>query len=148
MAVAPPKATKPKAPEQEPLTLKPEPRKHELRGFSAFMQREILRNPAYRQDRSWEGFIDAITAAMVYCGKRSWNTAVDMEEELEAQVAATLRVPVGHVSAEYVARNNETKQPRILFLTDWGFREAVEGQLNFTLHFKPVREAKEGSGNG
>ena len=91
-----------------------------------------------RPDHTFEGFIVAVKAAIQFVALKDWNTADDMIEELEHQIRISLRVPDG-VFAEFVARDRETKQPRILILTDWGFREAVEGQISFTLHYKPER---------
>lgn len=108
------------------------------KGFGAFLQRQIDKFKSTRPDHSVDGFLAAIKLAIDYAGKRDWNTAEDMCEEIEQQMCDALRVP-GGVSVEYVARNRETKQPRLLILTEWGFREAVEGQLSFNLHFKPER---------
>lgn len=113
----------------------PEPAKT---GFGAFFARQVERFRASRPDHSFDGFVAAIKLAVEYCGKRDWNTAEDMCEEIEAQMCDALRVP-GGVYCEFVARNRETKQPRLLIVADWGFREAVEGQLSFNLHFKPDR---------
>lgn len=109
------------------------------KGFGAYFARQIDKLRNSRPDHSLEGFLAAIKHAIDYCGKRDWNTAEDLEEELEAQLCAKLRCVPGSVTAEFVARNRESKYPRILFLTQWGFREAVEGQLAFNLHFKPDR---------
>lgn len=109
------------------------------KGFSAFLQRQVEKFKSTRPDHSFEGFLAAIKLAVEYAGKRDWNSAEDMCEEIEAQMRAMLRVPSG-VYVEYVARNRETKQPRLLIITEWGFREAVEGQLSFNLHFKPERQ--------
>lgn len=108
-------------------------------GFGAFFARQIDRLKGSRPDHSLDGFLRAIRAAIDYCGVRDWNTAEDMCEELEAQMCASLRTLPGSVSVEFVARNRASKQPRLVILTDWGFREAVEGQLSFNLHFKPDR---------
>lgn len=122
------------APKAQP---KPAP-EVQARGFGAFLQRQIEKFKSTRPDHSFEGFLKAIKLAVDYAGKRDWNSAEDMCEEIEAQMCDALRVP-GGVSVEFVARNRETKQPRLLILTEWGFREAVEGQLAFNLHFKPER---------
>jgi len=130
------KADKP-APSAAPsASAKPAPAQG--KGFGAFMQRQVERLRASRPDHSFDGFVAAIRQAIDYCGKRDWNTAEDLCEEIEAQMCDQLRVP-GGVSVEFVARNRESKQPRLLILTEWGFREAVEGQLSFNLHYKPER---------
>lgn len=111
----------------------------QAKGFGAFFQRQIEKFKSTRPDHSLEGFLAAIKLSIEFAGKRDWNSAEDMCEEIEAQMRAMLRVPDG-VYVEYVARNRETKQPRLLILAEWGFREAVEGQLSFNLHFKPERQ--------
>lgn len=121
------------APKPEPKAVAPT-----HKGFAAFFQRQVEKFKASRPDHSYDGFIAAIRHAIEYCGKRDWNSADDLCEEIEAQMRERLRVPDG-IYAEFVARHRETKQPRILILADWGFREAVEGQLSFNLHFKPDR---------
>jgi len=123
------------APKAQPKPA-PEP---QGKGFSAFLSRQVEKFKSTRPDHSFDGFVAAIKLAIEYAGKRDWNSAEDMCEEIEAQMRAMLRVPSG-VYVEYVARNRETKQPRLLILTEWGFREAVEGQLSFNLHFKPERQ--------
>lgn len=144
MATAPPTA-KPKPAAAKPASDKPV-QPNRLRGFGAFVAREVLRLEKFRPDHSHDGFVAAIRLAMDYCGKRDWNTVDDMEEELEQQLCLALRCPPGDVSAEYVARNRESRLPRIRFLTVWGYREAVEGQLSFNLHYKPDRAATKGKG--
>lgn len=111
----------------------------EPRGFGAFFKRQVEKFRNARPDHSFEGFVAAIEAAAAYCGKRDWNSAQDMEEEFEAQMCASLRVLPGTVHVEYVARHRESKHVRLLIMTDWGFREPVEGQFSFNLHFKPDR---------
>lgn len=125
-----PKPDAPKAADE--LKLKPEPRQHELRGFGAFMRREILRNAAYRPDHSHEGFLIALRAGIQFVSRKNWNTAGYMLEELEHQIRQTLRVPDG-VWCDFVGNDKESSWPRILCLTAWGFREAVEGQISFKL---------------
>lgn len=124
-----------KAVKAAPKTAPAEPSRS---GFGAFVARQVERFRASRPDHSFDGFVAAIRHAIDYCGKRDWNSAEDMCEEIEAQMRERLRVPDG-VYAEFVARHRETKQPRILIVTNWGFREAVEGQLSFNLHFRPER---------
>lgn len=128
---------KPKASPAAKPAVKPVPQAVEPRGFAGFLHHQFKRLRGTKPDHSVDGFLAAIKLAIDYCGKRDWNTAEDMEEEMEAQMCAALRTPPGTVSVEFVARNRESKQPRLLILTEWGLREAVEGQLSFNLHFKP-----------
>lgn len=141
-----PSTTKPKPAAQQAETPKKPVQPHRLHGFGAFVAREILRKSEYRPDHSFEGFIAAIRTAITYCGDRDWNDVVALEEELEAQMCELLRAGPGDVSAQYVARHRKTQETRILFLTSWGFREAVEGQLSFNLHFRPDRPATKAKG--
>jgi hypothetical protein len=128
------------------LELKPAPRLEQLRGFGAWVQREILRNAAYRPDLSHEGFIRALADGIRFCGTKQWNTAGYMLEELEHQIRNSLRVVDG-VWCDFVATDKATGQPRILCLTSWGFRESVEGQINFKLHTteRPAANGKGGN---
>ena len=122
----------PKAAEKPELKLEPTPRQDQLHGFSAWMQREILRKAAYRPDLSHEGFIAALRAGIQFCSTKNWNSAGHMLEELEQQIRTSLRVVDG-VWCDFVATDKATGQPRILCLTSWGFRESVEGQITFKL---------------
>lgn len=133
MAQKPALATKPAPPKPEA-----KPTAHGQRGFGAFVGRGLTRLFGERPDHSKEGFVSAIRAGIQFVSRKDWNTADDMLEELEHQIRETLRVPQG-IYCDYVARDRETKQPRILVLSDWGLREAVEGQITFTLHYKPER---------
>jgi hypothetical protein len=130
-------------PAQEELKLKAMPRPEQLRGFGAFVQREIMRNAAYRPDHSHEGFIRALRDGIRFCSGKNWNSAGYMLEELEQQIRTALRVPDG-VWCDFVANDKETGWPRILCLTAWGFREAAEGQISFKLHTtdRPAPAAK------
>lgn len=107
-------------------------------GFGAFVARQYRKFVGQRPDHSEEGLIAAIRAGIQFVSKKDWNTADDMLEELEHQIRTSLRAASG-IYCEYVARDRETKQPRILVVTDWGLREAVEGQISFQLHYKPDR---------
>lgn len=151
MAAAP-AATKDKpkasaAPDAKPeLELKPAPRQEQLRGFGAWFQREILRNAEFRPDHSYEGFVKALAGGIRFCGTKQWNTAGYMLEELEHQIRTSLHVVDG-VWCEFVATDKATGQPRILCLTSWGFRESVEGQINFKLHTteRPMANGRGGN---
>lgn len=150
MAVAP-AATKDKpkpaaAPDAAPdLELKPAPRQEQLRGFGAWFYREILRNAEYRPDHSHDGFLKALRAGIQFVSRKNWNTAGAMLEELEQQMRLALRTPDG-VWCDFVASDKETGWPRIICLTDWGFREAVEGQISFKLHTTDRPSAANGKG--
>lgn len=150
MAVAP-AATKAKpkpsaAPQGRPeLELKRPPRQEQLRGFNAWFAREVLRKAEYRPDHTHEGFIQALADGIRFCGTKQWNTAGYMLEELEHQMRNQLRVVDG-VWCDFVATDKATGQPRILCLTAWGFRESVEGQINFKLHTTDRPGAANGKG--
>jgi hypothetical protein len=116
-------------------------------GWGAFVLRQFEKLRGVKPDHSVEGFVAAVRAGIQFVSKKDWNTADDMLEELEHQIRTALRVP-GGVSCDYVARDRETKQPRILVLTEWGLREAVEGQISFQLHYKPDRMTPRGPANG
>lgn len=120
---------------------KPEPKIDQPthKGFGAFFARQVEKFRNSRPDHSFDGFIKAVREGIAFVGTKNWNTADDMLEELEHQIRTSLRVPSG-VICDFVARDAKTNQPRILILTDWGFREAVEGTINFQLHFKPGRQ--------
>lgn len=129
------------APPAAPPTSPPEKERPRTgAGWGAFVARRIRKLIGQRPDHSEEGLINAIRAGIQFVSKKDWNTADDMLEELEHQIRTALHAASG-VYCEYVARDRETKQPRILVVTDWGLREAVEGQISFQLHYKPDRVA-------
>ncbi len=154
MAAGTPSSTKQKpgaptsqaSPHPKSEAQKPEPPKPAVapvtqtgrRGFLGFMA-QMRRGE--KPDKSWEGFVAAIADAMIFVGQLNWVDVADMEEELEVRACAALRVPFG-VSARYVARWNGTGQSRVVFRTDWGFREAVDGLVGFSLHGSADRLAK------
>lgn len=144
---AKPDAGKPASPPPPPRTKAEERAGRDHRGWGAFVAKQWVKLRGVKPDHSVEGFVAAVKAGIQFVSKKDWNTADDMLEELEHQIRCTLRVP-GGVVAEYVARDRETKQPRILVLTEWGLREAVEGQISFALHYKPERMTPRGGLHG
>lgn len=149
--MATPAATKAKPAAAQPAAASPPPpprtkrqiadddrAERQARGFGAFVQRMVRKFAGEKPDHSEEGFIAALKAGIDFVALKDWNTADDMLEELEHRMRLALRVPAG-ICAEYVARDRATQQPRILVVTDWGLREAVEGQISFRLHYRPER---------
>lgn len=94
-----------------------------------FIERTIERL-TLRPDHTHEGFMAAAKEAILFAGTKNWEKVDHMLEEIEHRIAASCRVSLG-VYAEFVARDQKTGYPRVLVITDWGFREAFEGPMSF-----------------
>lgn len=89
-------------------------------------------------DRSQEGFIKAIRAAIEDLGGVAFESAGDMEDGLEEHIRRALGGPKLCISVRYVGRRIGNSRARVVITTDWGLREDVEGALSFQL-FKPTK---------
>lgn len=98
-----------------------------------------LTDPAKKPDRTYKGFIAAIRSAITFAEGYGYNSADLMCEEIEALMRDALRVPSGIV-VTWSATNKATSYPRFLIVTEWGLREAVDGQISFDLiRMNPAR---------
>jgi hypothetical protein len=91
-----------------------------------------------RCDRSEEGFVKAIRAAMTDLAAVQWNSPADMCDGLAERIRKELNGPRDSIEVQWVGGRRSANATRFVIRTVWNLREDVENVMSFAL-FAPQK---------
>jgi hypothetical protein len=84
-------------------------------------------------DRTYEGFIRAIRAALKDLGEVEFRSPMHMSSSVAEHIRRQLNAPPMSIEVDWAGTRKTSRATRLIIETAWGHREDVEGSLSFKL---------------